>query len=216
MLQYAHHSRGAGITRCGDGAEHLTDRTSPCGAPPRGMPHDCLMGFAEKSGDGCRCDAEIKKALPRQHDKEGHNTNSVSLPPVPAVVMSPGPISGAVVSPDHNRRGSIHHWRRGHDHGRGGIHDGWWWGSDHDRRRRDDHRQPDANGYPHSRMGRERQGQRCEADNGDNGQCAEKRFRVWHCVCPLGVVDRRVPFLSSLYAHRRYVDGRAVTPCLWA
>jgi len=76
------------------------------------------------------------------------------------VMMSPVPIIGAVISPNHDWCSSIHHRRRGHDHGRW-VDDGWRWGSDYDWRRGDDHRQPDTNGYPNPCMYRERQGKGC-------------------------------------------------------
>jgi hypothetical protein len=80
-------------------------------------------------------------------------------------MMFPVPIIGTVISPKHDRGSAIHHGRRGyhhrracHDHGCW-VDDGWRWGSDHDRRRGDDYRKPDTNGYPSPGMCPERQGE---------------------------------------------------------
>jgi len=78
------------------------------------------------------------------------------------VMMSPMPIVGAVISPNQNRGSAIHHGRRGYHYGRW-VDDGWRWGSNHNRRRGDDHRQPDTYGYPSPGMCSERQGKGCYA-----------------------------------------------------
>jgi len=136
------------------------------------------------------------------------------------VMMSPVPMRVAIIPPDQDRRSAIHHGRRGdhdgrtcHDHGCR-INDRW-------RRGHDDHwsgvdRSPKTNGDPHLGLCRERKDKGCEADNGDNSQCSEKRFHVWHWLYPLGVVDHARLFLSLLYTHQRYVGVRTVTPCLCA
>ena len=62
-------------------------------------------------------------------------------------MVSPMPIVGAVISPNHDWCSTIHHRRLGDNHGRG-VDDDRRWGSDHNRRRSDNHRNPDTYGYP--------------------------------------------------------------------
>jgi len=121
----------------------------------------------------------------------------------PAIVtIPPGPIAVAIVSPHHDGRRTIHHWRWGYHHGRRVCHDhgcrvddSWWWESDYDGRRCDGHRQPDTNGYLRPCMGRERQGNSGKADNSDQDNDSCKRCDALHGVCPLRVAERRRPFL---------------------
>ena len=83
-------------------------------------------------------------------------------------MVSPVPIRMAVVSPDHDRRSSVHHRRRGDDHRRSHPKNrcrgdnGWWWG--------DDHRKSDAHRDPNSCMCRERCGKSYYPYNSDNGK----------------------------------------------
>ena len=167
----------------------------------------------------------IKKALPCQRDKEGPHTSSLWLPLAPAIVMMfPGPIGVAIVSPHHDGRSAIHHWRRGYHHGRWVCHDygrrvddGRRCGSDHDGCRGDRHRQPDTNRDLRPCRGRERQGNSGKADNSDQDKDASKRWGVLHCGCPLRMADRRRPFfiliVPMLMLERLYMRShRACAP----
>lgn len=97
------------------------------------------------------------------------------------VIVSPVamPMSIGALHPDWPR--PIHHRRRGYHH-RCRIHD--------DRRRCDDDRRgvnryPNANGYSHPCLCRERQGKSGETENSDNGTHAEKHFGTLHALYPL-------------------------------
>jgi len=50
-------------------------------------------------------------------------------------------------------------------------------------------------------MCRERQGKRCETDNGYYGKHPKKRFGALHCVCPLPLVTANRSYLQ-MYLYR--------------
>jgi hypothetical protein len=63
-----------------------------------------------------------KNALPRQLDKEGHQSSSVSLPAAPAMVMmSPVPIIGTVITNGVSRLQTELRHREGHEASRIGL-----------------------------------------------------------------------------------------------
>jgi hypothetical protein len=135
---------------------------------------------AWESGDWCGV-REKTKALPCHRDKEGPLPSALCLPTVPAVVVSPRPISSAVVSPDHDWRRPPHHRRGGHDHGCRVGHSRRR-GSDHNWRGGDSHRQ--ANAY------RDLDSCMCgqwQRQSGSRQACQERThpepaMLVWHSV----------------------------------